>query len=92
MFPQLLVFVADQPTLKVMISSLGGPEVEKCAGVSGGGGGVQWTSHVINSLTKRAGQMGDCGSQWGLDWPLSLPLVQEPCHKSPALIAPVYYL
>lgn len=43
MFPQLLAFLADQPTFKVMISSPGGPEVEgggrEGVGVSGGGVG-----------------------------------------------------
>lgn len=37
MFPQLLAFLADQPTFKVMISSPGGPEVAGGVGVSGGG-------------------------------------------------------
>lgn len=52
-------------------------------GVSGAGGWTgQRNSQVINSLTKRGGQMGGEGGG----------LVQEPRHKSPALIAPVYYL
>ena len=89
-FPQLLAFLADQPTFKVMISSPGGPEVEKGVGWSGcqwgwgGGWPGQRTSQVINSLTKRGGQMGGGWRGGGL--------VQEPRHKSPALIAPVYYL
>ena len=47
-FPQLLAFLADQPTFKVMISSPGGPEVEKGVGWSGcqwgWGGGVAWSA------------------------------------------------
>lgn len=54
MLPQLLAFMADQLTFKVMISSPGGPEVVSL----GVGVGGQRTSHVINSLTERGGQMG----------------------------------
>lgn len=65
-FPQLLAFMADQLTFKVMISSPGGPEAVSL----GVGVGGQRTSHVINSLTERGGQMGDYGSGWGLDSPV----------------------
>lgn len=39
--------------------------------------------------TKRRGLWDLVGAGFA---PVSLPLVQEPRHKSPALIAPVYYL
>lgn len=66
LFPQLLVFMADQLTFKVMISSPGGPEVVSL----GVGVGGQRTSHVINSLTEGAAKWGDYGLGWGLDSPV----------------------